>query len=235
MNPLLESFDESSGVHRDEPVTDWVLRVDGLAFSYPQSCRLFDGLSASLPPGVSMIKGGDGRGKTTLLRLLAGDLTPDAGSLYIYDYSLAEQPAAYRQQVFRCDTQSSAFDHATVAAYFENQKSRWPGFNPVQLAQAVEGLALTDHLYKNIYMLSTGSKRKVWLAAAFAAGASVTLLDEPFSALDTPSIRFVMTRLQQECTAARQSGGKPTAGAWIVADYAAPEGIALASLIDLGD
>jgi energy-coupling factor transporter ATP-binding protein EcfA2 len=74
-------------------------------------------------------------------------------------------------------------------------------------------------------MLSTGSKRKVWLAAALASGAAVTLLDEPFAALDQASINFVLELLADATE-------HPTR-AWVMADYTAPEGVPLAAIIDL--
>ena len=78
-----------------------------------------------------------------------------------------------------------------------------------------------------MYMLSTGSKRKVWLAAAFAAGAALTLLDDPFAALDQPSIRFVLGLLKEAATDPER--------AWLLADYQAPPGLSLAAVIDLPD
>jgi energy-coupling factor transporter ATP-binding protein EcfA2 len=75
-------------------------------------------------------------------------------------------------------------------------------------------------------MLSTGTKRKVWLTAAFAAGCSVTLLDEPFAALDRASIDFVNQQLQ-EAHAQRQ-------GVWVVCDYDAPSPWASADIFQLG-
>jgi energy-coupling factor transporter ATP-binding protein EcfA2 len=91
----------------------------------------------------------------------------------------------------------------------------------------VAGLALTEHRAKRLFMLSTGSRRKVWLATAFASGAAVTLLDDPFAALDKPSIRFVTELLQE-------AAGHSTR-AWVVTGYAAPAGVALAATLDLGD
>ena len=76
-------------------------------------------------------------------------------------------------------------------------------------------------------MLSTGSKRKVWLAAAFASGAPVTLLDEPFAALDQASIGFVMELLQD-------AAQHPTR-AWVLAHYEAPGEVPLAAIIELAD
>jgi ABC-type multidrug transport system ATPase subunit len=93
------------------------------------------------------------------------------------------------------------------------------------LHELIEGLNLSDHVSKAMYMLSAGSKRKVWLAAAFASGASVTLLDEPFSALDKASINFLIERL---ATFAHNSDR-----AWVIADYEAPQSLSLDFSINL--
>ena len=74
-------------------------------------------------------------------------------------------------------------------------------------------------------MLSTGSKRKVWLAAAFASGAAVTLLDEPFAALDKASIGFVLELLGDVAA--------HTERAWVLADFEAPGKVPLAAILDL--
>ncbi len=217
------------------PADGSVIRIDELTFGYAAH-GVIAGLSASVPPGVTLVKGGDGRGKTTLLRLLAGDLQPDAGDVQIHGCSLKTQAADYRQLIFRCDTQSDAFDQHTPIEYFELQGSRWPSFSKQLLQDGIDGLGLAEHVQKKIFMLSTGSKRKVWLAAAFAAGATVTLLDEPFAALDAPSIRHVLARLQQASTQAlKPPDAQQSPRAWLMADYEAPAGLALASVIDLGD
>jgi len=76
-------------------------------------------------------------------------------------------------------------------------------------------------------MLSTGSKRKVWLSAAFASGAAVTLIDEPFVALDKRSIDFLLELLQDVAD--------HPARAWVVADYTAPAGVPLAAMVELAE
>ena len=76
-------------------------------------------------------------------------------------------------------------------------------------------------------MLSTGSKRKVWLAAACASGAPLTLLDEPFAALDKTSIRCLLGVLGDAAAQPQR--------AWVLADYVAPPGVPLAWQLDLGD
>ena len=61
-----------------------LIRVEGLRWSFPQAEQaLFQALSFDLPAGVSWLGGDEGRGKTTLLRLLAGQLSPQAGRITI--------------------------------------------------------------------------------------------------------------------------------------------------------
>lgn len=195
-----------------------------MRFAYPQH-TLFTDLSACIPPGVTLLRGGDGSGKTTLLRLLAGALPAGAGQLHINGIRLDEQPIAYRQQVFWADPRSEALDQVSPLDYFKSLQTQWAQFDALLLAHLVEGLSLAPFMEKPLYMLSTGSKRKVWLAAAFASGAPVTLLDDPFAALDGRSIRFILELLED-------ASSHPSR-AWVVAAYEAPRAIALASVIEL--
>ena len=203
-----------------------VLCAQDLSFDFPGR-PLFAAQTWRIPSGVTWVSGGEGCGKTTLLRLLAGALPAKAGQLQINGVSLAEQPAAYRRQVFWADPKSEAFEQVTPHDYLASLQGLYPRFDDALLPALTEGLALTPHLNKPLYMLSTGSKRKVWLAAALACGAPVTLLDEPFAALDLASVRFVLRWLLE-------AAAHP-ARAWLVADYAAPAGVPLASVIDLGE
>ncbi len=202
-----------------------ILRAVGLSFGFAQR-PLFDSLSLVIPPGVTLVRGGDGRGKTTLLEMLAGVTPTRAGALHIGDLDLATQPDAYRAQLSLTRPGSLALEDITPDAWFGDLADRYPGFNRDALADLSEGLALEPHRAKSGNMLSAGTKRKVWLAGAFASGAAVTLLDEPFAALDRASIGFVLELLEEAALSGR---------AWVVADYEAPRGVPLAAEVDLGD
>jgi ABC-type transport system involved in cytochrome c biogenesis ATPase subunit len=205
------------------------LQVNQLHFSYPQHA-VFNGLSLHAPPGVSLVRGGDGAGKTTLLRLLAGDLAANAGDLSIQGVHLSRDPAAYQKKVFWVEPRTTAFDQIAPHAYFQSLHGRYPHVDLSTLNACIEGLSLAPHLDKPLYMLSTGSQRKVWLAAAFASGAALTLLDSPFAALDKPSITFVMALLRQ----AAQPSAQRTGRAWVVAHYDALGDVPLVNSLDLG-
>jgi len=205
-------------------VAESVLEADRLHFGWPGR-PLFQGLSFRIPPGLSLVRGEDGCGKSSLIRLMAGDLVPRSGTLSIHGRRLDDQHDAYRQQAFWIDPQTETHDDISAAGYLERLSQLHPRFNAEILADLVEGFALEPHLGKPMYMLSTGSKRKVWLSAAFAAGTPLTLIDQPFAALDAPSIRFLTELLQD-------AANHPSR-AWVIADHEAPTGIMLASVIDL--
>ncbi|MFZ6654513.1 ABC transporter ATP-binding protein [Undibacterium sp. TJN19] len=203
-----------------------VLQATDLSFHYPGHA-LFSNCTYDIKTGITLVRGGDGRGKTSLLQLLAGAMPAETGQLQIQGVFLHAQPDVYRSQVFWIDPRTEEFDQMAVPDYFASLHARYPQFDDVLLAQMIEGLGLAPHLNKQLFMLSTGSKRKVWLAAAFAAGATVILLDDPFAALDRASIQFVVEVLNQAASRTHQ--------AWVVAMYTEPQGVALSALIDLGD
>lgn len=207
-----------------------VMQVKDLSFSYP-GCPLFAQWSASFPAGVSCIAGGDGAGKTTLLRLLAGDLEPQGGEVCINPtdagtISLAKDRASYGREVFWADPRDPALDQLLPSEVFEHMAQRYPRFNLALIAPLMDGLFLHEHAHKKLFMLSTGSRRKVLLVAAFASGATMLLLDSPFAALDKPSIRVV-----KECL--NDLADLPDR-ACLVADYEAPDGVDLAASFELG-
>ncbi len=199
-----------------------LLQVKGVAFSYP-GLPLLNALDLEIEQGVTLVTGE--RGKTTLLRLLAGDLAPQAGWVATGGVRQDLDPDAYRAQVFWIEPATNAFDQRTPREFFGLLAA---GTQRLDVGVAVEvavRLGLEPHLDKAIYMLSAGSKRKVWLSAAFASEAPVVLIDDLFAALDRPSIEALSGLLAQE--AARNDR------AWLVAHYAIPHGVPLRATIDL--
>ena len=152
-----------------------VLQVEGLGFAHPKQPALFTNWSLAITPGVTWLGGDESTGKTTLLRLLAGELNAQQGSLWINGVTLAEQPAAYRSQVAWVDPRTQAFDALSPQAYWERLRSQCPTWNGALLADLIDGLALVPHVSKALYMLSTGTKRKVFLAGSLASGAAESL------------------------------------------------------------
>lgn len=172
---------------------------------------LFQGWTAQVAPGLHWVCGDEGVGKTTLLRLLAGELAPQAGQV--------QRPG--NGSVFWVDPRTTAHDQAVVRDLLAQLLAPFLGTHPTANPSGVpawaDALDLTPHLDKPLYMLSTGSRRKVWLVAAMASGAAVTLLDQPCAALDKASERVFWALLAQALADQPQR-------VWVLADYAVPAG-----------
>lgn len=195
-----------------------LVRVRDLRWSFPQaSSALFDALSFDLPAGVSWLGGDEGRGKTTLMRLLAGQISPQSGQIsFIPEGGEMGPPVAWHKPDHPARNEQIVHDilQGLVPATAQSELSR-----------LLTGLSIEPHLGKPLYQLSTGSRRKVFIAATLASPAVLSLLDQPFTALDAPSIRF----LSQEFTRRAHLGNR----ALLLADYQPPEGVPLAAHIDL--
>jgi ABC-type multidrug transport system ATPase subunit len=171
-------------------------------------------LSFTWSPGVSWVCGDEGTGKTTLLRALAGDVQPTAGKVI-----------APEGGVFWLDLQNPTHNSTPVQACWAAQRVRWPHWNEALLQDLADALDMNQHLEKQLHMLSTGSRRKVMVMAALASGAAVTLLDQPFAALDWASIRVIQEVLHE-------AADHPSR-AWLVADYEAPAHLPAARVLHL--
>ncbi len=202
------------------PAAPVLARVRALRVRLPH-ISLFDGLSFDITPGLTLVRGGDGRGKTTLLRLLAGGQVPDEG-----------QVERFADGVFWVDPRDGDGDgdRQTVRQWLQARRQRHPAWDDRTVDGLLEAFTLGEHLDKGLYMLSTGTRRKMALAAAMASGAPLTLLDTPFAALDGRS-RGIVGELLDE------AAGHPRR-AFVVADHELPPGMParrLAGMLDLGD
>ena len=181
------------------------LEIRDLGFAWPGQAPLFAHLNASLTPGLALLSGDEQRGKTTLLRLLAAEIRPQAGAMQLAGQDIGGALAGLRPDMTRPD-----LDTVVVADWLRTQVPEGPARD--RLDDHIDGLSLREHLHKPFFALSTGGRRKVWLTAALASGAPLTLMDEVFAALDTPSIRYLTAALHQ--TAAHAPGRWLLAAHW---------------------
>ncbi|MEO1170327.1 MAG: heme ABC exporter ATP-binding protein CcmA [Pseudomonadota bacterium] len=134
---------------------------------------LFSALDLSLGSGdAALVTGPNGAGKTSLLRLIAGLLRPQAGSIEI-DGRLgfgAIEPALDRELPLE-----------RALLYW----ARIDGGGPADVARALAAMGLAALAEVPVRMLSTGQLKRAGLARVIASGTDIWLLDEPANGLDT--------------------------------------------------
>ncbi|CAF5094600.1 unnamed protein product, partial [Rotaria sp. Silwood1] len=148
--------------------------------------------------------GVNGAGKTTVFRILSGDLHPTAGYAHIHGYDSMKE----RQEVFKyigyCPQFDALFDELTPVEHILLM-ARLRGidwYNESQYAhQLLKRLDLCEYINIPVRKLSLGNRRKLSTAMALVGDPSVILLDEPTSGMDPLSKRFlwnVIRRLVKE-------------------------------------
>lgn len=175
-----------------------VLQAQAICFGHVQQQPLFTHWSTDVPAGLTLIQGGDGAGKTSLLRLLAGEWAPQQGRLLLQGIDAADRPDQYRAQVFWRDPRSPWPDDLTARDWADGQRALHAHWSQHDWRDHVAGWGLAGHLHKPLQQLSTGSQRKVLMAAALASGAPLTLLDEPLAGLDKASVAYLLQALQRQ-------------------------------------
>jgi len=152
---------------------------------------LFRQLELTLARGdVVWLRGPNGRGKTTLLRLLAGLATPTAGVIEFRGVPLAKAGAPWRRELVYIGHANALKDDlsATEALRFiAGLRGRSPDAKAVH--QALTRLGVADRARAPVRTLSQGQRRRVALARlALPDPPALWLLDEPFDALDDVGI-----------------------------------------------
>lgn len=145
-------------------------------------------VSFSVGDGISVLMGASGAGKTTILRLIAGILTPDEGfinldSQVFFDSTRKINLPIQQRNVGFVFQDYALFPHLTAAkniAYGIKNKDQ-------KNEKAREMLALfhIEHIENRIPSeMSGGEQQRVALARALASNPKIVLLDEPLSAVD---------------------------------------------------
>ncbi len=172
-------------------------------FLTPGVAPLLNWQGLHILPGLNAVTGDEGSGKTRLLRELC-DNTPDA---------LWLNPALPEH------------GDDTPEHVWAQLQTRCPQWNTALQEALTQALSLQPHLGKQLFMLSTGSRRKVGLVGLLASGVTVTCLDQPYVSLDAASIQVVRDFLNDMASHSSR--------AWVVADYTADPELTWSSQIDL--
>lgn len=194
----------TSDAGRERPPSLGRIQFEDVAFAYPGSDPVIDGLNLEIMPGekISLI-GRSGVGKTTLLRLLLGFLTPQKGRILVDGQDISTlSKNAYRKGI-GVVSQSDIMFAVSLREnlLFGLGETRSDSdilhiLESVNLREDIESCKNgLDTLYSE-HLFSGGQKQRLFIARALLRQPRIVLLDEPTSALDFENEAKVLQALE---------------------------------------
>jgi phospholipid/cholesterol/gamma-HCH transport system ATP-binding protein len=185
---------------------EYSVLIDNVSFGYDTNRKIVNNVSLKIPKGkIVAIMGGSGCGKTTLLRLISGQIKPDCGSIKLFDHELNNisnsNMLQLRKRLGMLFQFGALFTDMTV---FENvaftlQEHTNLNADLIKTIVAMKlqavGLFGTQDLMPQ--ELSGGMARRVALARSIALDPELMLYDEPFTGLDPISLNVSALLIQK--------------------------------------
>lgn len=173
--------------------------------------RIFSGLDFAIPQGGALIlRGANGAGKSSLLRIAATFLSPVEGRLLFENSDIGGDPDSYRRQlcfVGHLDALKGAFSAGENLQFW----ARLHGGGEVSVDAALAAFGVAHLAVTPAQHLSAGQQRRVALARLCLSRAPLWLLDEPNASLDDDGV----AALRQVIAQHRAKGGMVMAAAHI--------------------
>lgn len=139
--------------------------------------------------GIYWLKGANGSGKTTILKMIAG-LLPFEGDILFNGISIKSRPLAYRQNVSWAEAEPlfpEFMSGMDLLLLYRNIRKR----SQQEIDNLIGVFGLSDYVTNPTGTYSEGMRKKLSLALAFIGDPALIALDEPFITLDPGSIVLV--------------------------------------------
>ena len=187
------------------PASSPALRLDHVRKSFHretgESVLALDDISFSLRQGgLAALVGPDGAGKTTLIRLLAGLMKADGGTVNVLDIDAAKDPQAIQSRISYMPQQFGLYEDLTVRENLDLYSDLHGVKADDRRAQYARLMAMTglDAFQKRLAgQLSGGMKQKLGLACTLVRSPELLLLDEPTVGVDPLSRRELWEIIRQ--------------------------------------
>lgn len=162
---------------------------------------VFRGLDFRLEAGcAALLRGPNGVGKSSLLRVIAGFVPPAEGDVRINNVALSKDRAGVQEQIAYAGHLDAVKPALTVA----QNLAHWAGlFGGVSVEQALETFGLDTIADRPAAQCSAGQKRRLGLARLMVTDRPVWLLDEPTVSLDADSAALVARLVRDHCATGR--------------------------------
>ncbi len=168
------------------------LTVDNVSYAFGTREVLHD-VSFAVPKGcVTLLLGPNGAGKTTLFSLIAGLLSPQAGSIVLPQSGKASVSIVFQQPALDLDltVQQNFTYHAGLYGLTGRETE-------LRLQPLLQQLHLEDRRHEKVRNLNGGHRRRVEIIRALLTNPALILLDEPTAGLDPPTRKALVEFLHK--------------------------------------
>jgi ABC-2 type transport system ATP-binding protein len=127
--------------------------------------------------------GPNGAGKSTMMKILAGFIKPNSGTIFVNEIDVLQNPLEAQRNIGYLPEHNPLYTDMYVREYLQFQAAIFK-VDKSQIASCIEKVGLTAEANKKINQLSKGYQQRVGLAAAILHNPKVLILDEPTTGLD---------------------------------------------------
>lgn len=185
------------------------VKLHNVAFSYNENTQIYNGSDFIARPGeIVTILGSSGEGKTTLLRMILGLISPDSGDITLTGSDGTEMPVnADLRKLISYVPQGSTTVAGTIA---ENMRMVCENASDEEIINALKTACawefvkelpngVNTYIGGNSHGISTGQAQRISIARAILRDAPVIILDEATSALDSDTENEVLKNIVSAC------------------------------------
>ncbi len=167
------------------------IEIQGVSFCYDER-QILEDVNLTIWPNDSVcVVGPNGGGKTTLIKLIIGLLTPDTGTITIFGKppDEAHRLISYVPQFAQYDRQFpiSVQEVVCMGRLGNSFTGRYSQDDKEKTLEALDEVGLTDLIDRSFSALSGGQRQRVLIARALASGGEILILDEPTANIDRES------------------------------------------------
>lgn len=162
-----------------------MIEIKNLRFAYNKKANVYDDLNLTFKENcIYGLLGKNGMGKSTLLYLISGLLSPQSGRLLVDGKQPNKRTPDFLSDIYLVPEE---FDlpKMSLKQFTQYHKDFYPNFSFEQLKRCLRDFELAEDL--DLKALSLGDKKKVFMSFALASGTKILLMDEPTNGLDIPS------------------------------------------------
>lgn len=168
--------------------------------------KVVDNVSFSLLKGeITALLGVNGAGKSTIMNMIVGVLSPDTGNVIVAGADMETEGLKAKKEIGFLPENNPLYEDMYVREYLEYVASIYllPKLVKARVDEIIQETGLTKDYKKKVGSLSKGNKQRVGLAQALIHNPRILILDEPMTGFDPrqqEDIKALLLRLKENTT-----------------------------------